>query len=418
MRAVRPPASKWFSTLGYYALFVCIGLSTAILGPTLPDLAERTGSSVASMGALFVCGPAGYTLGTLLGSRLFDRVPGHALLGAAELFAAGCLFSFPLLRSFPLLLAIAFCRGVAEGLVNTGGNTLLLWTHGEKASPFMNGLHFCFGLGAFVAPLLVARFAPSQGGFRFAYFAVAAFAALSGLFMLTLRHEPDPREHARTATTAHPRAGAGAYALIGMAAVFLFAYVGAEISFGSWLYTYALSLGLASAAGAAYLSSAVWFSFTVGRAVSIPVALRFTPRQVIPTAIAACLALSGLLCLLPPNPGLLWAVAMGLGFFMAPLWPSGYTLAGQVIAMTASASGLVLLGDSLGVMVLPSLTGKVMEWTGPEGLSRSLPLLVLGALAVCLLAFLSLLGLARRLGRPNLADGGRRSFAHGREEEL
>ncbi len=395
MSGMRPDALKLRNTFGYYSLFVCIGLGTAILGPTIPDLARQTGTTVAKIGLIILVGSVGYTGGTLLGGRLFDRLRGHALLGAAELLSAGCLEFYPLTRWLWVLLALACIRGVADGMVNTGGNTLLVWTHGEKASPFMNGLHFCFGLGAVLSPLLVGWLISLPGGWRWSYWAVAAFDALAGAAVLAMGGSPDPHEHTQRAKEAHGRAGGVAYAPIALAALYLFAYVGAEISFGSWVSTYARELQLATAAGAAFLASAFWFSFTVGRGISIAVAIRFTPRQVIPVALAACLALAALLVALPPSAALLWTAAIGLGFFMAPLWPSGYTLAGQVVAMTAFTSGLVLLGDSFGGMVLPAGAGKVMEWSG-DRIALSLPLLVLGSLAVCLVAYASLLAVARR----------------------
>jgi FHS family Na+ dependent glucose MFS transporter 1 len=141
------------------------------------------------------------------------------------------------------------------------------------------------------------------------------------------------------------------------------------------------------------------------------VATRFTPRQVIPVALGMCLVLSGLLLVLPQSSALLWISAVGLGFCMAPLWPTAYTLAGQVIAMTAFASGLVLLGDSFGGMVLPSLTGKAIELAGTRNLALSLPLLVFASMVVCAVAFASLLASARRHARggaAGTAQGGER----------
>jgi MFS transporter, FHS family, Na+ dependent glucose transporter 1 len=397
MMAPMPSAAqRWRATIGYYSLFVCLGLTVGIGGPTIPILARQTGVGLGQMGVLFVCGSIGYTAGTLLGGRLYDRLRGHALLGAAELLVAVCVAAVPSVRVFGLLLALTFCRGVAEGLVNTGGNTLLLWTHGEKASPFMNGLHFSFGLGAFVSPLLVARLISFPGGFRFAYWSVAAFAALSGLTMLATPGSPDPAGHVARAEQARGGAARLDAVPIALAALFLFSYVGGEISFGSWVYSYATTLGLASAAGAAYLTSAFWLSFTAGRLVSIPVAIRFSPGQVIPAALAGCLVLAGLLLVLPPSPGLLWAAAIGLGFCMAPLWPSSFTLAGQVVALTAFTSGLVLLGDSFGGMVLPSLTGRAIELAGTAHPALSLPLLVFGSMAVCALTFAGMLAVRKR----------------------
>ncbi|HET6437460.1 MAG TPA: MFS transporter [Anaeromyxobacter sp.] len=393
-----PRRTRLLATLAYYALFVGLGLTTGILGPTLPDLSRQTGSDLGSMGALFLLGSAGYTAGTVLGGRLFDRVRGHLLLGTAELLAAASVGLFPAAHRLGFLLCLAFSRGMAEGVINAGGNTLLLWMHGEKASPFVNGLHFCFGLGAFVSPLLVAKLVGVPGGFRFAYLGVAAFGVLAGMWILFLPGSPDPPEHAPPPPGRGPVRRGAPYGAIALGALYLFAYVGGEISFGSWIYSYAMALGVVAPAAAAVLTSAFWLSFTVGRATSVPVALRFAPRQVIPVALAACLFLSALLVGLPSSAGLLWAAAVGLGFCMAPLWPSGYTLAGQAVPMTAFASGLVLLGDSLGGMVLPSLTGKVMELAGSDHLSLSLPLLVFGTLLLCLFAFLGLRAAAR--GRP------------------
>jgi FHS family Na+ dependent glucose MFS transporter 1 len=389
-------AQRWRSTLGYYALFVCLGLTVGIGGPTIPLLARQTGVGLGRMGVLFLCGSVGYTAGTFLGGRLFDRLRGHALLGAAELLVALCVAAVPTTRWFGLLLVLTLCRGAAEGIVNTGGNTLLLWTHGERASPFMNGLHFSFGLGAFISPLAVARLIALPDGFRLAYWGVAGFAALAGLAMLATPGSPDPAEHVARAHEARGGRGRIDALPITLSALFLFAYVGGEISFGSWIYSYATTLGLASATGAAYLTSAFWLSFTVGRLVSIPVAIRFTPRQVIPAALAGCLVLAALLVALPPSSALLWAAAVGLGFCMAPLWPSSFTLAGQVVALTGFTSGLILLGDSLGGMVLPSLTGEVIVAAGAAHPALSLPLLVLVSTSVCALAFAGLLAVQAR----------------------
>jgi len=123
---------------------------------------------------------------------------------------------------------------------------------------------------------------------------------------------------------------------------------------------------------------------------------------VIPAALGACLALSALLMAVPLSGPVLWAAAVALGFAMAPLWPSGFTLAGQVVALTASTSALVLLGDSFGGMILPSLTGGIMERFqagGPRALAASLPLLVFASLLVCLATYLALSALGRSSAR-------------------
>lgn len=386
------------NTFGYYLLFICLGVSTAILGPTLPTLAAQTGVPVESMGMLLLGGSIGYTLGTFLGGRLYSRLPGHRLLGSAQIAAALCIACLPLAPWFWLLLAIVFCRGLAEGLINTGGNTLLVWTHGEKVSPFMNGLHFFFGSGAFLAPLLVARLMPLTDGYRWAYWALALLGLLAGGRVLTLGGSPQP-QHAGPAAGGATSTIRAYLPLISMATLFLFFYVGAEISFGNWIYTYTTTLGVIGEAGAAYLNAAFWLSFTIGRLISIPAATRFTPRQVIPVALAGGLCLLAVMILAPRSTAVLWAVTIGLGFCMAPVWPTGFTLAGQVIPMTAFASSMILLGDSLGGMVLPSLAGWVIKAVGVQSIQFSLPLLVFGSLAGTGLAFMGMLVKGKRMAR-------------------
>jgi FHS family Na+ dependent glucose MFS transporter 1 len=384
-------------TFGYYSLFICLGLSTAIIGPTLPALADQTGSPLSRMGLLFLATSIGYTLGTMVSGRIFDRVRGHPVMGIAQLFVAALIFLIPLTPWFWVLLTILVCEGFACGFINTGANALLVWTHGEKVGPFMNGLHFFFGLGAFLSPFLVAQVVGIAGGYRWAYWILAAIALLAGLRMVTMSGSPQPT-HARDRETDRPAHGPIPYSLVISAMLFLFFYVGAEITFGGWIYTYAVTLKLASIAGAAYLTSAFWLAFTVGRLISIPAATRFAPKQVILAALFSCLSILTLGMIFSNSSTILWVMAIGLGFCMAPVWPTGFTLAGQSINLTGRLTGIILLGDSFGGMVLPSAVGLVIESTGP----RAMVYLIFGSLVLNLLAFFGMLRLRPAKPRPEL----------------
>jgi FHS family Na+ dependent glucose MFS transporter 1 len=379
-------AARW--TLGYYLLFICLGLNTAVIGPTLPALADQTHTPLGHMGWLFLAGAVGYTLGTTLGGRVIDRVRGHPVLGIAQLAAAALLVLVPMLPRFWLLLGVLTCKGFADGLVNTGANTLLVWTHGEKVGPYMNGLHFCFGLGACGAPLLVAQVIGVAGGYRWAYWTLAAVMTLVSLSLLCVSGHPRPVQSRLPGARARAMPPGSAARML-TAALFLFFYVGAEVAFGGWVSTYAVALQLASAVGAAYLTAGFWCAFTVGRLLAIPLATRVPPHRMVLAALALCLALLAVLLLLPDTRVVVWSVVLGLGFCMAPLWPMGFTLAGQSLTLTATVSGLILLGDSVGGMVLPWLVGHVMAVTGP----RALASLVFGSLVCTFVAFVVLLRL-------------------------
>jgi MFS transporter, FHS family, Na+ dependent glucose transporter 1 len=283
-------------------------------------------------------------------------------------------------------LVILACKGIFEGVINAGANTLLVWTHGEKVSPFMNGLHFSFGLGAFISPLLVAQALGTPTAFHWVYWSIGGFALLAGLRILTLKGSPLPLQEQKkdSGTIASLRSY---YPLIIAATLFLFFYVGAEITFGGWIYTYGVTLMLVNSAGAAYLTSGFWLSFTIGRLISIPAAIRFTPKQILTVALLGCLSILALAMLLPGSRTVLWILALGLGFCMAPIWPAGFTLAGQSFPLTGRLSSIVLLGDSFGTMVLPWLVGRVIETNGPPAMLA----LIFSSLILTMVAFVCML---------------------------
>ena len=262
---------KLGNTIGYYLLFISLGFSLGITGPALPSLAEQTGSTLGAIGAIFLLGALGGMLGTAVSGRLLDRLPrSHLLLGLAQLISAALFALIPQAGSLPLLLLIFFINGLPGGMINTGANTLLMWTHGKKAGPYINGMHFAFGLGAFLAPTVFAQVLKLGGTYQHAYWALAGLAVLISLFMLFLPGSPEHPD--KQADSVQPQENLRKILpTVIIAMLFLFFYVGSEITFGNWVYTYTLTLDLADATRAAYLTSGFWLAFTIGRAISIAV---------------------------------------------------------------------------------------------------------------------------------------------------
>jgi FHS family Na+ dependent glucose MFS transporter 1 len=62
----------------------------------------------------------------------------------------------------------------------------------------------------------------------------------------------------------------------------------------------------------------------------------------------------------------LWAATLAVGFFMAPIWATGFNLAKQSIKLTATISNIIFLGDSFGAVVLPWVTGQAVEHLGAQ----------------------------------------------------
>ena len=65
---------------------------------------------------------------------------------------------------------------------------------------------------------------------------------------------------------------------VAITTVFICVYTGFEVTFSGLLATYATEVGAASATGAAYMTSAFWGAFAVGRGVSIPLTIFIKPE--------------------------------------------------------------------------------------------------------------------------------------------
>src|SRR5262245_17969358 len=144
-------------TILYSLAFVALGLGSGSLGPTLPALAAQTNAEMRQISNLFLARSFGTMIGSWMIGRFYDRIAGHPLLASSLLAAAAALALVPSAPQLPALLALTVFIGIALASINVGGNALIVLVHGERVSPFISQLHFAFGLGGLLAPMLVAQ---------------------------------------------------------------------------------------------------------------------------------------------------------------------------------------------------------------------------------------------------------------------
>lgn len=356
-------------TAGYYAAFIALGLATAALGPTLPFLAEHTQTHLSEISSLFTAHALGYLIGSFQGGRLYDRVPGHPLMAAALIIMALMLAMIPVLPLLLLLALAVFFLGMAGGALDVGGNTLLVWVYGRDVGPPMNGLHFFFGVGAFLCPIIVAQAVLLSGDITWAYWTLACLLLPVPIWLLRLS-SPVAQADSADVPAAHiqgaePRSGTHERVLLALLVLLFFLYVGAEASFGGWIFTYASATDLISETAAAYVTSAFWGMLTLGRLLGIPVAAWFRPRWILAGDFLGCLASVGVLLLWPNSALALWLGALGMGLFMATIFPTAMSLAERRMPITGQTTGWFFVGASVGAMILPWLIGQLFESIGP-----------------------------------------------------
>jgi FHS family Na+ dependent glucose MFS transporter 1 len=363
-------------TAAYFAAFIALGLTVGSLGPTLPSLAEQTHVGLAAISYLFTARSMGYVLGAVRGGRMFDRRAGNPVM-AVMLFAMSIMMTLvPLVPKLWLLLIVMLILGAAEAALDVGANTLQAWVHGNRVAPFMNAMHSFFGVGALIAPIVVAQTALLSYSTTTSYFVIAALLLPVAAYIFRLASPTG-------AMTIKPELPAAAdRGLVFLIALFLFLYVGAEVSFAGWIFTYSVKLNLSSATTAAYLTSLFWGSLTIGRMLIITAAARFKAGSILMSSLAGCLLSIGLMVISPRSFASVLIGTAGLGLSMASIFPTTLSYAGQRIRMTGQLMGWIVLGSSVGAMVVPLIIGQFFQSVGPEVLMTVIGIILLGAVGV------------------------------------
>lgn len=356
----RGRAHKYRLTGAYFAAFVALGLTTGSLGPTLPTLAEQTQVGLSAISYVFTARSMGYVVGSVRGGKLFDRRPGNPVM-AAMLFAMAIMMSLvPLAPKLWVLLITMLVLGVAEAGLDVGANTLLGWAHGKTVGPFMSAMHSCFGVGALIAPIVVAQTVSFKLSPTNSYWLLALLLLPVGLFVLRL---PSPHSTAEIASAEHSTPKRRQAFLI---ALFLFLYVGAEVGFAGWIFTYATKLSLSDAGTAAYLTSLFWGSLTLGRMLTIPIAARLRPGSILMSSLVGCLVSLGVIVGNPSSFAAVFAGTICLGLSMASIFPTTLSFANRRMKLTGQVTGWFIVASSAGSMLIPLVIGQAFALVGPR----------------------------------------------------
>ncbi|KAM9636305.1 sodium-dependent glucose transporter 1 isoform 3-T3 [Morphnus guianensis] len=348
-------ALRWCISGALCAAFLGLGMSIAVLGPTFQNLAANVHKNVSDIYYIFVGRSLGYLGGSVLGGVLFDSMNAHLLLG---------------------------------------GNVLALNTWGAEAGPHMQALHFSFAVGAFVAPILakmalggseskdllpvaektnqsVLRSVPTASAasatsalkhhlgadFLWSYVVIGTYLLLVSFFFFILYSKGSSARDKSKASLQKCMFAKYHYALIILLFVFFFCYVGAEVTYGSYIFTYAKVFAEMKENEAAALNSVFWGAFAACRGVAIFCAACLYPGTMILLSIIGSAASSSCLAFFARYPASLWVGTAVYGASMATIFPSGISWIEQYTVVQGKSASLFVIGAALGEMCIPAVVG-------------------------------------------------------------
>jgi fucose permease len=359
-------SQKLRRAMPYYAAYLILGLSLSMLGPTLLSLADQTNSSLSEISIILAGNSLGVVLGSLFGGMMYDRWRGHPVFAISTAVLGGMLFTLPLISSRWVMLPVVMLVGAGIGIMDVGGNTLIVWLFGKAVGPYMNALHLSFGVGALLAPLLADRVVVITGGIQWVYWILAV---LTIPVFIWISRFPSPEKPAQQKKEGEDRQPLQHFTgLIIMLSVLFFFHTGTELGFGSWIFSYAVAINVGPETIARLLNSVYWGGFTLGRVIAIPLALKMKPKTMLSVDLIGAVISLTLILLFPNWPLAVWIGTFGLGLSIASMFPSSLNFAERRMPITGRVTSYFLIGANAGSMVLPWIVGQLFEPVGPKAL--------------------------------------------------
>ncbi|XP_018415776.1 PREDICTED: sodium-dependent glucose transporter 1 [Nanorana parkeri] len=366
------------------AAFLGLGMAISVLGPTFPDLAANVDSTVGNISYIFVGRSLGYLGGSVLGGVLFERMNQHLLLGLSMLATCAGLLVLPWCKKAILLTGAMSVVGTSMGFLDTGGNVVILNTWGDEAGPHVQALHFSFALGALLAPIL-AKLIPEILHLNdipliniplqikksmLSYIVIATYILLVSIFLFILYCKTRSNRSVTKVSEEKVRTAKYHNTLIFLLCLFFFCYVGAEVAYGSYIFTYAITMAEMDHDKAAGLNSIFWGVFAAVRGLAICFATCLYPGTMLLLSVIGCTVSSLYLLIFYKKHIVLWVGSALYGASMATTFPSGFSWAQQYTTIGGKSASLFVVGAALGEMAIPASVGYL------QGLLPTLPVLM------------------------------------------
>ncbi|CAH6778241.1 RGD1304770 [Phodopus roborovskii] len=326
----------------------------------------------------------------MIGGVLLDCIHHFLLLGVSMLATTVGFYLIPFCKKAVLLIVMMAVFGASVGAVDTGGNVLILDLWGDKGAPHMQALHFSFALGAFLAPLLAklawgasastqnhtepgfdplvmnrsseatsdSLFAvPEDMNLLWAYASIGTYVLVVSVFLFALFCKKSSRQKKSTASVQRTRRAKYHRALLCLLFIFFFFYVGAEVTYGSYVFSFATTHVGMEESEAAGLNSIFWGTFAACRGLAIFFATVLQPGTMIVLSNIGSLVSTFFLVLFDKSRLCLWIATSVYGASMAATFPSGVSWIEQYTSISGKSAAFFVIGAALGEMAIPAVIG-------------------------------------------------------------
>ncbi|KAL4772356.1 MFS general substrate transporter [Aspergillus nidulans var. acristatus] len=367
-----PAINKW-RLLATFASFAVVGASDGVYGALVPYLRDDYKLSTTVVSLIFMTPFAGYTIATLIVNKI------HMTFGQRGIAIIGPLchiipFATMAIRPpWPAMLAVYVIVGLGNGLIDAAWNSWI--ADMVNANTMMGLLGAFYGLGATLSPTIATQMIKS--GLRWNHFyytllggsvlelttsAVLFWGENAASFREKTRRSPGSSGGNRTTEAMKSR-------VTWLIAIWLFMYMGAEVSVGGWVVDFMVQARNGQPFESGLIPTGFWAGVTIGRLVLGWVNDWLGERIAISIYLVISIALELIFWLVPKFVVSAIAVSL-LGFFTGPLFPAAIVVAAKLLPKHLHTPGIGLASALAGGggAILPFVAGAISGARGVQSL--------------------------------------------------
>lgn len=344
--------------------FILIGANDGAVGVLIPGMQNTYHVGKDSIALLFLAGTLGYFTASFNNGLLVEKLGNQKFLVLGTLLM---LFGFILLSLKPPFLLLLFAIipiGFGGAVLDAGLNSYIAGL--PRNTALLNYLHAFYGAGALIGPLVASTFLVLGLAWNMVYYVWIGLALLLAIGLtLIFPNKKLVRADERAVQEKNVLFTALRQRVVWLAALFLLFYVGAEVSLGSWSYSFLTEERHVATLFSGWTVSGYWIGLTLGRLLLGRVALRFGNKRLIEGCLLG-VVIGMLLTWLLPYP-IMAAVGLFLtGFSLGPIFPTTIALMSEIVAsrILPSAIGFLASLGSMGGALFPWIAGNLAQHIG------------------------------------------------------
>lgn len=360
------------------------GMAVLVVGAILPSIMAASGLSFTTAGGLLSMMAVGNLTASLIFPLCTSRFGKRLSISVAAALVPVSLLLLSMLPPAAIMYAALFAAGVGRGAITIINNATVnvISNNSTKA---MNLLHCSFAVGAFGAPFLTALLYSWGFTWQIIVYIIIFLCCTSTLSYMTMEY-PETTSANRSETDVKAAADTERSflknGLFYCLALMLFFYLGVENCINGWFVTYLQNTGVMSDGYAANMVSFTWLAIMGGRLLYAALAKKYSKSLLLLFNAFGSLAFF-LLLISSGHLAVVTVALLGLGFFLAGIYPTTVAEAGRYMKGSTFGMSLLTAISALGGIITPQIIGSVADRIG---IVAAISLLLLNAVILSLLA--------------------------------